>query len=164
MSDLDAYDSPKSTQHCSNYDSPRPWNHSSPLQRCEESYDVPKSVSILSQPFIPPSNSNSSLLIADSHSISSSNRSSLANMSTMSTLSDYDIPRRFPASSRTASILPVALSTSSMNTLTTYDTPSTMAHIKQQINRDLPLELSSALETLARLETETTGAITKYYI
>lgn len=156
MSDLETYDTPKSSSHGMNYDSPRPWSRSSPLQRFEDSYDVPRSVSILSQQMMTPSSSNSSLLTPDSHSISSSNRSSLANMP------DYDIPRRFPATSRTASILPMASSILSMSALSMYDTPSNAVHAKHQTSKELPLELSSALEALAKLETEATGAITKY--
>lgn len=156
MSDLETYDTPKSSAHGVNYDSPRPWSRSSPLQRFDESYDVPRSVSILSQQMMTPSSSNSSLLTPDSHSISSSNRSSLVNMP------DYDIPRRFPTSSRTASILPLASSILSMNALSMYDTPSNAANTKLQTSRELPLELSSALEALAKLETEATGAIIKY--
>lgn len=148
MSDSETYNTPKSQSQCANYDSPRPWSRSSPFNnRIEESYDVPRSVSILSQQMMTPSSSNSSLLTQDSHSISSSNRSSLANMP------DYDIPRRFSNTMR-SSILP-------MNVHSTYDTPSNIPQTKLQINKELPLELSSALEALAKLECEATGAITK---
>lgn len=105
----------------------------SPISReSGEAYDVPRS--LLTNPPLTPSSSASSLT-ADSHSFSSSNRSSLANMP------DYDVPRphnRVPP--------PHA----------NYDVP-----LSQQTLKELPLELSSALETLERLETDTLSATSK---
>lgn len=151
MSDPEAYDTPRPAQAI-NYDSPRPWSRTSQLNsRMEESYDVPRSVSMLSQQNMTPSSSNSSLLTADSHSISSSNRSSLANMP------DYDIPRRFPNSGRSSTSL---TPTSSIHFQSTYDIPISNQP-KVVAIKELPLELSSALDALAKLESEATGAINK---
>lgn len=162
-SDSDAYDTPKASIQ-SNYDSPRPWSRQSPQNRSlDEAYDVPRTVTILSQQNITPSSSNSSLLTPDSLSLSSSNRSSLA------TMPEYDIPRRFPGAGRTTTPLvsPLALShphqIQSQNVASsqsTYDIPSA-AQTKNKPKKELPLELSSALETLAKLQTEATGAIKK---
>lgn len=152
MSDSETYDTPRHV-HSTNYDSPRPWSRTSQFSgRMEESYDVPRSVSILSQQNMTPSSSNSSLLTPDSHSISSSNRSSLANMP------DYDIPRRYinPAI-RANSITP----TSSIHFQRAYDIPPIMQHKPVPAIKELPLELTSALEILAKLESEATGAINK---
>lgn len=151
MSDPEAYDTPRPAQ-AMNYDSPRPWSRTSQLNsQMEESYDVPRSVSILSQQNMTPSSSNSSLLTADSHSISSSNRSSLVNMP------DYDIPRRFPNSSRSSTSL---TPTSSIHFQSTYDIPISNQP-KVVAIKELPLELTSALDTLAKLEGEATVAINK---
>lgn len=155
MSDSETYDTPRPVQSI-NYDSPRPWSRTSQFNsRMEESYDVPRSVSMLSQQNMTPSSSNSSLLTPDSHSISSSNRSSLANMP------DYDIPRRFPGVIRTAhSITPTP--SGHFYHQGAYDIPSSHQHSKSRPTiKELPLELTSALETLAKLESEATGAINK---
>lgn len=77
---------------------------------------------------------------------------------------DYDIPRRFPRS-----ITPSSTMHSSMNhPQSTYDIPAAAAaaaaaaaQAKLKPKKELPLELSSALETLAKLQNEATGAITK---
>lgn len=100
----------------------------SPINRdLNEAYDVPRS--LLGQPSpISPSSSASSLT-ADS--LSSSNRSSLANMP------DYDVPRPRPVPA-----------------LYTFD-------LSSQPLKELPLELSSALDNLERLQTETTSSISK---
>lgn len=149
MSDSETYDTPRPTVHSINYDSPRPLSRQS-CNRLEESYDVPRAVSILSQQNMTPSSSNSSLLLTpDSHSISSSNRSSLANMP------DYDIPRRHPSSIRA-----MTPATPTLSIHSTYDIPPANQP-KMLIKKELPLELSSALETLAKLQNEVTGAITK---
>lgn len=154
MSDSETYDTPRPTALSVNYDSPRPLSRSSFGNRLEDSYDVPRSVSILSQQMMTPSSSNSSLLLStpDSHSISSSNRSSLANMP------DYDIPRRHPSAMRTMTPLAAIIPTTSIQC--TYDIP-VPSQPKIQIKKELPLELSSALETLSKLQAEVTGAITK---
>ncbi|XP_055602048.1 breast cancer anti-estrogen resistance protein 1 isoform X2 [Uranotaenia lowii] len=153
--------------------------------RMEESYDVPRPVNnLLAQQNLTPSSSNSSLLTSDSLSLSSSNRSSLANMP------DYDVPRRNPISVRSTPPPPqqqhqqgpgtphsqcgIGSSTSanfsnkslsmSMSSFTssTYDVPPTPLHQQhQQTPKELPLELSSALETLARLQNEATSAVSK---
>ncbi|XP_031639930.1 breast cancer anti-estrogen resistance protein 1 [Contarinia nasturtii] len=145
MSDSETYDTPRPVQSM-NYDSPH-WTRTSQFSsRMEESYDVPRSVAMLSQQNMTPSSSNSSLLTPDGHSISSSNRSSLANMP------DYDIPRRFQCQIRSDS--------SSIHFQSTYDIPLSNQP-KVSTIKELPLELSSALETLAKLETEAAGAINK---
>lgn len=151
--------------------------------RMEESYDVPRPVNnLLAQQNLTPSSSNSSLLTSDSLSLSSSNRSSLANMP------DYDVPRRNPVSIRSTPPppLPQAPATPhsqssgifssnhsvSMSSFTssTYDVPQTPLHHQQQQMphiplppRELPLELGSALETLARLQNEATSAVSRYF-
>ncbi|XP_017010907.2 breast cancer anti-estrogen resistance protein 1 isoform X1 [Drosophila takahashii] len=135
----------------------------------EESYDVPRPLissgsSLLQQQLsqMTPSSSASSLLTSDSLSLSfsSSNRSSLANMP------DYDIPRRNP--------LPVRRQQSGL----AYDFPLPPLQEQEQQQRtapattttsvatttttkELPLELSSALETLAKLQLQTTAAISR---
>lgn len=148
----EAYDTPRPAVQSMNYDSPRPWSRTSqPNNRLEESYDVPRSISILSQQNVTPSSSNSSLFTADSHSMSSSNRSSLANMP------DYDIPRRFPMPGRSCSLTP----TLSLQFQSTYDIPISNPPKIAVAIKELPLELSSALDTLAKLENEATGAINK---
>ncbi|KAJ8973813.1 hypothetical protein NQ317_010795 [Molorchus minor] len=80
-------------------------------------------------------NSSASSLTADS--LSSSNRSSLANMP------DYDVPKPYNRGPQLV-----------LHTPQTYDIPS-------QITKGLPLELNSALENLERLQTDTTSAISK---
>uniref|UniRef100_A0A182SXN0 CAS family C-terminal domain-containing protein n=1 Tax=Anopheles maculatus TaxID=74869 RepID=A0A182SXN0_9DIPT len=154
--------------------------------RMEESYDVPRPL-LSQQQHLTPSSSNSSLLTSDSFSLSSSNRSSLANMP------DYDVPRRNPVSVRSTPPPPVAgqppgtpsfstshhsMSISSFSSMSTYDVPPSHLHsgangagyvsgklYQQQTGpvtpKELPLELSSALETLARLQNEATTAVTR---
>ena len=111
-----------------------------------------------------PSSSNSSLLTSDSLSLSlsSSNRSSLVNMP------DYDIPRKQPISIKRTPP-PQSQSILSLKSLDlnseSYDVPS--PHMQQspkkleKIVKELPLELSSALDTLARLQNEATIGVTK---
>ncbi|XP_026849722.1 breast cancer anti-estrogen resistance protein 1 [Drosophila persimilis] len=130
----------------------------------EESYDVPRPLnnSSLLQQQMTPSSSASSLLTSDSLSLSfsSSNRSSLANMP------DYDIPRRNPLPVRRTPLQPSGL---------TYDFPLPPLQEQDQrltsaqsngssspaVAKELPLELGSALETLAKLQSQTTTAITR---
>lgn len=151
MSDQETYDTPKPAVHI-NYDSPRPWSRTPPHQhRQDDSYDVPRPSTLLSQHNITPSSSNSSLLTttSDSLSLSSSNRSSMANMP------DYDIPRKNAPSIRSTTPL--------SSTSSTYDIPQTQQQQSQQNRtaKELPLELSSALETLAKLQNEATSAVTR---
>lgn len=174
MSDHETYDTPKPSVHISNFESSRHWSRTPPQQsRPDDSYDIPRpSPGLLSQHNITPSSSNSSLLTtaSDSLSMSSSNRSSMANMQ------DYDIPRRNPQSiNRSATPLTPA-------NHGTYDippaggVPSSQSHqslppyYQVQLNRqttvdvpkkELPLELSSALETLNKLQFEATSAVTR---
>ncbi|XP_058057978.1 breast cancer anti-estrogen resistance protein 1 isoform X1 [Anopheles bellator] len=167
--------------------------------RMEESYDVPRPL-LSQQQHLTPSSSNSSLLMSESFSLSSSNRSSLANMP------DYDVPRRHPVSVRSTPPPPSgmgapgvptpgtplsasfttsqhSMSMSSFSSMSTYDVPpaqqqpafagvtnnntnflSSKGHqllAHQQSPKELPLELSSALETLARLQNEATTAVTR---
>uniref|UniRef100_A0A182JZI6 Uncharacterized protein n=1 Tax=Anopheles christyi TaxID=43041 RepID=A0A182JZI6_9DIPT len=158
--------------------------------RMEESYDVPRPL-LSQQQHLTPSSSNSSLLTSDSFSLSSSNRSSLANMP------DYDVPRRNPVSVRSTPPPPQgagagppssqppgtpsftashhSMSMSSFSSMSTYDVPpshmhgsggpgyvSAKLHQQQSVTpKELPLELSSALETLARLQNEATTAVTR---
>ncbi|XP_060520326.1 breast cancer anti-estrogen resistance protein 1 [Cylas formicarius] len=111
----------------------------SPISReSGDAYDIPRP---LNPNQLTPSSSASSLTTADS--LSSSNRSSLANMP------DYDVPRPLnPLNHHRGPQL--ALSSS------TYDVPP-----HQQQLKELPLELCSALENLERLQTDTMSAISK---
>lgn len=163
MSDTqsETYDSPKPSSIQVTVDSPRPWSRQSPhANRFDDSYDVPRPITILSQQNTTPSSSISSLLTPDSLSLSSSNRSSLANMP------DYDIPRRFPHAVRATTPLsghqlhlqPIQQQISHPNS--TYDVPVAAA-VKIVAPKELPLELSSALETLAKLQNEASAAVTK---
>lgn len=152
--DSDSYDTPKPAVHI-NYDSPRVWSRTSTTSstRMEDSYDVPRAV-LLSQQNLTPSSSNSSLLTSDSLSMSSSNRSSMAN------IPDYDVPRRHPNTIRSTPPPPQNL----LSQHQTYDIPhpQTPTQNKQiQMIKELPLELSSAMETLARLQNEATTAVTR---
>ncbi|XP_063920655.1 breast cancer anti-estrogen resistance protein 1 isoform X2 [Zophobas morio] len=107
----------------------------SPISRdLVEAYDVPRS--LIGQPSpISPSSSASSLT-ADS--LSSSNRSSLANMP------DYDVPR--PINKGCQLVLHASHN---------YDI------LASQPLKELPLELNSALENLERLQSDTTSSISK---
>ncbi|CAH0546961.1 unnamed protein product [Brassicogethes aeneus] len=106
----------------------------SPVSReSGEAYDIPRP---LHNPLTPSSSASS--LTADS--LSSSNRSSLINMP------DYDVPKSY---NKTAS-----MALHNQNQL--YDIPPSSHQPKE-----LPLELNSALETLERLQTDTTSAISK---
>ncbi|XP_017956426.1 breast cancer anti-estrogen resistance protein 1 isoform X2 [Drosophila navojoa] len=139
----------------------------------EESYDVPRP--LLSQQqqqqqqqqhTLTPSSSASSLLTSDSLSLSfsSSNRSSLANMP------DYDIPRRHPlpvrpvqrplaSASHEFSLPPLQEQTSIVSNASNASSASNGSQVSAV--KELPLELNSALETLAKLQSETTMAITR---
>lgn len=162
----ETYDTPKVTVHVnSNYDSPRPWSRTPPAattsssirSTVEESYDVPRPVHFQSSHAtdITPSSSNSSLLLTttspDSISLSSSNRSSLINMP-----SEYDIPRKNGQHLRS----PIP---SMANANSTYAIPQKTRQTSEQITgKELSLELSLALETLAKLQNEATSAVTRY--
>lgn len=115
-------------------------------------YDVPRP----HQPLTPSSSASS--LTNDGGSLSSSNRSSL-------TAPDYDIPRpRLPSSSRysTTPILETPTTTPppppppppapNNEGHQIYDVPS---------NKELPLELTSALEGLQKLQSEASAAISR---
>lgn len=176
--DSDNYDVPKPAVPI-NYDTPRAWNRQSPssanaahllFNRMEDSsYDIPRPAnnSLLSNQNLTPSSSNSSLLTSDSLSLSlsSSNRSSLANMP------DYDVPKRNPMM-RHHTPPPTSHSTLTLQSIQSnelggdaYDVPA--HHNNNQpprgidIHKELPLELSSALETLARLQNEATTAVSR---
>ena len=131
------------------------------LLRMDDSYDVPRPSSNLGNSRMTPSSSNSSLLTTDSLSLSlsSSNRSSLANMP------DYDVPRKHlakrtppPQSQSIFSLKSVDLGSE------TYDVPSPHAvnsPKRFEALKELPLELSSALDTLSRLQNDATVSVTK---
>lgn len=131
--------------------------------RMDDSYDVPRPSSNLGNSRMTPSSSNSSLLTSDSLSLSlsSSNRSSLANMP------DYDVPRKHLISKRTPP--PQSQSILSLKSVDlgseTYDVPSPHASINSpkrfEALKELPLELLSALDTLSRLQNEATVGVTK---
>ena len=150
------YDTPKPSAN-TNYDMPRPWSRTPPQTLIQDdSYDIPRPSTLVSQNNMTPSSSNSSLLISDSLSFSSSNRSSLANMP------DYDIPRKHPQAVQ-RSTTPLSSANS------TYDIPQMQTQSQHSQNyiggtlvkKELPLELSSAMETLSKLQNETTSAITR---
>ncbi|XP_076264944.1 serine_rich_CAS and FAT-like_CAS_C domain-containing protein p130CAS isoform X2 [Rhynchophorus ferrugineus] len=110
----------------------------SPISReSGEAYDIPRS--LLNNPNQLTPSSSASSLTADSHSLSSSNRSSLINMP------DYDVPKPL---NRSPQLMPPISAYQA-----TYDVPPSP--------RELPLQLNSALETLDRLQTETTSAVSK---
>ncbi|XP_056635242.1 breast cancer anti-estrogen resistance protein 1 isoform X2 [Diorhabda carinulata] len=98
-------------------------------------YDVPPRAIPVGVPNQLTPSSSASSLTADS--LSSSNRSSLANMP------DYDVPKPHNRGPQLV-----------LQTTSNYDVPS-------QISKELPLELNSALENLERLQTDTTSAISK---
>ncbi|GLV42292.1 p130CAS [Carabus blaptoides fortunei] len=139
----DSYDVPPRAVPV-NYDTPRNWSRCSPApssispirRDSSDSYDVPRPL-LHSQQQLTPSSSASSLTTADS--FSSSNRSSVINMP------DYDVPKpRGPQ---------LHLHPSSQ----VYDVP--LANNPQM--KELPLELSTALDSLALLQTESTTAISR---
>lgn len=176
--EFETYDIPKPAVPI-NYDTPRNIQrnmahlHAAAMKACstpiqEENYDVPRPLNSLlqHQHTLTPSSSNSSLLTSDSLSLSfsSSNRSSLANMP------DYDIPRRNPLPVR--AVLQQQQRPSSRASVngncSTYDFPQPTNGLDKNgavqgvvATKELPLELSSALETLAKLQSETTMAITR---
>lgn len=133
--------------------------------RMDDSYDVPRPSSNLGNSRMTPSSSNSSLLTSDSLSLSlsSSNRSSLA----LSSMPDYDVPRKHLANKRTPP--PQSQSILSLKSVDlssdAYDVPSSHANMnspkRYETTKELPLELSSALDTLSRLQNEATVGVTK---
>ncbi|KAK7873297.1 hypothetical protein R5R35_011359 [Gryllus longicercus] len=136
----EAYDvPPRATPVPVSYDTPRsclrvsPAPGALPLRRdSADSYDVPRPL-LQQQQQLTPSSSASSLT-ADS--MSSSNRSSLA-------APEYDVPRpRGPQLNLQQQQL--------------YDVPA-----PNPAPKELPLELNSALDTLARLQNEATAAISR---
>ncbi|EDW68784.1 breast cancer anti-estrogen resistance protein 1-like isoform X1 [Drosophila virilis] len=139
----------------------------------EESYDVPRPLlqqqqqQQQQQHTLTPSSSASSLLTSDSLSLSfsSSNRSSLANMP------DYDIPRRNPlpvrphqrphAASYDFPLLPPLQEQDQQQQQRMSTHQPTNGSQALSSTKELPLELNSALETLAKLQSQTTQAITR---
>lgn len=114
--------------------------------RIEECYDTPRPTSHLT-----PSSSNSSLLTSDSFSLSSSTRSSLANMP------DYDIPRRNPIPVRSS----IPNSCSSLGSSLSLSQHARVDFPDDEF-KELPLELGSALETLSNLHVEATSALNRF--
>ncbi|KAG5678521.1 hypothetical protein PVAND_008188 [Polypedilum vanderplanki] len=176
--DADSYDIPKPAVPVNNNDILRPKHqglsrHSvlstssiatSLFSRMDDSYDVPRSSSNLGNSHMTPSSSNSSLFTSDSLSLSfSSNRSSLVNMP------DYDIPRKQPISIKRTPPPPQSQSILSLKSLDlnseNYDVPSPHVMLqspkKLETIKELPLELSSALDALSRLQNEATIGVTK---
>ncbi|CRL00127.1 CLUMA_CG013407, isoform A [Clunio marinus] len=135
------------------------------LLRMDDSYDVPRPASNLGNSRMTPSSSNSSLLTSDSLSLSlsSSNRSSLANMP------DYDVPRKHISAMNKRTPPPQSQSILSLKSIDlgseTYDVPNSHANMNSpkrfETTKELPLELSSALDTLSRLQHEATVGVTK---
>lgn len=128
-----SYDAPRNCSRCS----PAP-SCASPTNRDSgDSYDIPRP--ILPHPnHLTPSSSASSLTTGDS--LSSSNRSSVIN------IPDYDIPRSHPRGAHL--VLHPAQQL--------YDVPVPNPQMKE-----LPLELSFALDSLEKLQNEVTSAISK---
>lgn len=148
-----------------------------------ESYDVPRpigtrsplsAVLLMQQRQLTPSSSASSLT-ADSlhsgHSAPSSNRSSVASSvasSLASCSNEYDVPRRAVGAStpqgmpsQTYDVPPAAFATAATR-LHQASTPVTpVAVTPAPAPRELPLELGSALESLARLQGEATAAVSR---
>lgn len=114
--------------------------------RIEECYDTPRPTSHLT-----PSSSNSSLLTSDSFSLSSSTRSSLANMP------DYDIPRRNPIPVRSS----IPNSCSSLGSSLSLSQHARIEFPDDEF-KELPLELGSALETLSNLQVEATSGLNRF--
>lgn len=165
--DADAYDVPRASLRVSNESTPTSSlphtpvtmnNNNSqkmfnpaypPMSGCgriEECYDTPRPTSHLT-----PSSSNSSLLTSDSFSLSSSTRSSLANMP------DYDIPRRNPIPVR-ASIPNSCSSLGSSLSLSQH----ARIEFPDDEYKELPLELGSALEMLSNLQVEASSALNRF--
>lgn len=116
----------------------------------EECYDTPRPSSHLT-----PSSSNSSLLTSDSFSLSSSTRSSLANMP------EYDIPpRRNPIPVRSAP--PPNSSSLGGSSLSLFSQAQRIDAITEEEYKELPLELGSALDTLTNLQTEAMSAVHRF--
>ncbi|XP_052894936.1 breast cancer anti-estrogen resistance protein 1 isoform X2 [Anopheles moucheti] len=157
--------------------------------RMEESYDVPRPL-LSQQQHLTPSSSNSSLLTSDSFSLSSSNRSSLINMPDYDVPRRNPVSVRStppppgaggagpPPGTPSFTSSHHSMSMSSFSSMSTYDVPPSHMHggangsgyvsakLHQQqmaptAPKELPLELSSALETLARLQNEATTAVTR---
>jgi enhancer of filamentation 1 len=156
----ETYDTPKPAVHI-NYDAPRAWTRTPSSRESrydDQSYDIPRPLASLLSQNLTPSSSNSSLLTSDSLSLSSSNRSSLANMP------DYDIPRKNPTAIRQTPTPSGMNSAQSMisSTQSTYDIPNAQNQSTPKVQqKELPLELTSALDTLVKLQDEATFAVTR---
>lgn len=119
--------------------------------RQDECYDTPRPTSQYPGLNLTPSSSNSSLLTSDSFSLSSSTRSSLANMP------DYDIPRRNPIPVRAS----IPNSSSSLGSSLSLSL-NTRIDFPEDEYKELPLELGSALDTLANLHAEATATVHRF--
>ncbi|XP_052130601.1 breast cancer anti-estrogen resistance protein 1 [Frankliniella occidentalis] len=153
----------------------------------QESYDVPRpigtrsplsAVMLMQQRTLTPSSSASSLTADSVHSAPSSNRSSVASSVASSLAScgnEYDVPRsaRVPSalalSSQTYDVPPAA-TPASTHAPRGHHGPHHGHHHHHHhpaapapaiTPRELPLELGSALETLARLQGEATSAVSR---
>lgn len=158
--DADAYDVPRASLRVSAESTPTSVPHT-PVSimshhqqqkmfggcaRIEECYDTPRPTSHLT-----PSSSNSSLLTSDSFSLSSSTRSSLANMP------DYDIPRRNPIPVRSS----IPNSCSSLGSSLSLSQHTRIEFADDEF-KELPLELNSALDTLSNLQLEASSALNRF--
>ncbi|XP_044584368.1 breast cancer anti-estrogen resistance protein 1 [Cotesia glomerata] len=144
--------SPSPAPSC--YDTPRPPTSCTPNSNCSggsgmtplDCYDIPRPL----QPLTPSSSASS---LTNDGSLSGSNRSSI-------TAPDYDIPRpRLPSNSKyNTPIHKISTTSPSSQNLhqqqrqQIYDVP---------VNRELPLELDSALEGLEKLQSEASAAIAR---
>ncbi|XP_053593093.1 breast cancer anti-estrogen resistance protein 1 [Microplitis demolitor] len=146
--------SPSPAPSC--YDTPRPPTSCTPNSNYSggsgvtplDCYDIPRPL----QPLTPSSSASS---LTNDGSLSGSNRSSI-------TAPDYDIPRpRLPSNSKyNSSVHKISATSPSSHNLQQqqqqrqqiYDVP---------VNRELPLELDSALEGLEKLQSEASAAIAR---
>ncbi|XP_063237096.1 breast cancer anti-estrogen resistance protein 1 isoform X2 [Bacillus rossius redtenbacheri] len=125
------YDVPRGTPVPASYDTPRSWRASPVRHDSTESYDVPRPLALLQHQQQLTPSSSASSLTE--LSLSGSNRSSLA------LTTDYDVPR-----------------SRQQPTQQLYDVPA-----PNPAPKELPLELGSAMETLARLQAEATAAVSR---
>ncbi|XP_065226727.1 enhancer of filamentation 1 [Planococcus citri] len=108
-------------------------------------YDIPRSIKpIAAMTPLSPTTSISSLTSSPCESVCNSNRSSV--------IPDYDVPRARPISSLHSQLMTMSENDGNSSAPACYDVPL-------QIARELPLELSSAIENLEQLQNEIMAAV-----
>ncbi|CAG5088499.1 Similar to NEDD9: Enhancer of filamentation 1 (Homo sapiens) [Cotesia congregata] len=144
--------SPSPAPSC--YDTPRPPTSCTPNSNCSggsgitplDCYDIPRPL----QPLTPSSSASS---LTNDGSLSGSNRSSI-------TAPDYDIPRpRLPSNSKYNTPIH-KISTTSLSSQNLHQQQRQQIY-DVPVNRELPLELDSALEGLEKLQSEASAAIAR---